>query len=96
MNLPVSSIILEVAVVIIGAFLLMYEAFAEDADKRFLAWTGIAGLSLVLIVSLFVSAAPAESGAAYWNFYRADFLAIFFKRFALAHHDHRADHVARI
>ncbi len=79
----ISPIILEVAVLIIGTFLLMYEAFAQDSDKRFLAWTGIAGLTLVLVMSFFVANAPAESGAAYWNFYRADFLALFFKRFAL-------------
>jgi NADH-quinone oxidoreductase subunit N len=79
----ISPILLEVAVLIIGAFLLMYEAFADDSEKRFIAWAGIAGLALVLGLSFFTADAPVASGAAYWNFYRADFLALFFKRFAL-------------
>src|SRR4051794_17632176 len=79
----ISPISLEIAVLVIGSFLLLYEAFAQDAEKRFVAWSAIAGLGLVLVLSFFVADAPSQSGAAYWNFYRADFLALFFKRFAL-------------
>ena len=68
---------LEVAVLITGIFLLIYESFAEDREKSFVAGMGIAGLSIVFIASFFVAPTPDS------QFYSADALALFFKRFAL-------------
>ena len=80
----ISPIFLEIAVVAIGIFLLLFETFAPDKEKSFLAWLGVAGLGLVLVLSFFTPAAADLPGtAAYWHFYKADTLAMFFKRFAL-------------
>ena len=76
-----SPIVLEFLVVFIGTFLLIYEAFAADREKNFIAVLGIAGLGLVLVLTFFTS--PVQPGANYLNFYRTDALALFFKRFAL-------------
>jgi len=81
----IQPVFLEVAVLITGLFLLIYESFAEDRDKGFVAGMGIAALTLVLIASFFV--VPAVNGAGplpgYLRFYGADALALFFKRIAL-------------
>ena len=44
MFLPIS---LEAGVVIIGLFLLLFEAFDDKSDKRQIAWMGIAGLATI-------------------------------------------------
>jgi NADH-quinone oxidoreductase subunit N len=74
---------LEIAVVILGMGLLLLEAFAEKIEKQGIALAGIAGLSIILIATFFVSSTPVDHGSTLWNFYTADRLAIFFKRFAL-------------
>ena len=74
---------LEIAVVILGAGLLLLEAFAQKIEKQGIALAGIAGLTIILIASFFVAPAPLDHTAAFWNFYTADPLAILFKRFAL-------------
>ncbi len=81
----ITPLLLEVAVIILGAFLLMYEAFANDRNKNFVALMGIAGLSLVLVMSFFVGDAnqPLHAVMPYSQFYKADAMALFFKRFAL-------------
>ena len=38
---------------------------------------------MILLASFFVAPAPVDHPSAFWNFYAADSLAIFFKRFAL-------------
>jgi NADH-quinone oxidoreductase subunit N len=76
---------LEVAVLVTGIFLLIYESFAEDRDKSFVAGMGIAGLSVVFIASFFATNTPAITGpvTGWLQFYSADAFALFFKRFAL-------------
>ncbi|MEP6811333.1 MAG: NADH-quinone oxidoreductase subunit N, partial [Chthoniobacterales bacterium] len=74
---------LEIAVVVLGLFLLMAEAFAEKIEKRTLALIGIFGLIIVLGATFFLQVAPAPAASGFWSFYTADALAIFFKRFAL-------------
>jgi NADH-quinone oxidoreductase subunit N len=75
---------LEIAVLVLGMVILMFEAFATKIDKRFLAIAAIAGLALVLIATFFVTATPSPNQATgFWNFYTADRLSIFFKQFAL-------------
>jgi len=68
---------LEVAVLITGLFLLIYESFAEDREKSFVAAMGIAGLTVVFIASFFAVQTPTS------QFYSSDAFALFFKRFAL-------------
>jgi NADH-quinone oxidoreductase subunit N len=72
---------LEIAVLVLGVLVLLFEAFAEKIDKRTLAFTAMLGLGAVLIASFFLT--PISGGGGLWNFYTADPLAIFFKRFAL-------------
>src|SRR5262249_35317293 len=76
--------LLEIAVLVLGLVILMIEAFSENIDKRVLAFAAITGLALVLLASFFVAPSPSPANATgFWNFYTADRLAIFFKRFAL-------------
>src|SRR5436853_592312 len=49
----IAPIFLEAAVLLIGTFMLLYEAFAKDRNKSFLAWMGIGFLSLVLVTISF-------------------------------------------
>ncbi len=74
---------LEIAVVVLGTGLLLLEAFAEKIEKQGIALAAIAGLIIILIASFFVAPTPVDHASALWNFYTADPLAIFFKRFAL-------------
>ncbi|MGC3991077.1 MAG: NADH-quinone oxidoreductase subunit N [Chthoniobacteraceae bacterium] len=74
-------IFLEIAVLIIGCFLLLYESLAGDEKKSFVAWMGIGGLAVVLGLSFL----PMQTtGPTYfWHFYAADDAAMYFKRIAL-------------
>jgi NADH-quinone oxidoreductase subunit N len=75
---------LEIDVVVLGIAVLLLETFAPKIDKKAFAWIGIAGLTLVLIETFFVAPNPSASEATgLWNFYTADTLSIFFKRFEL-------------
>ena len=82
MNIVAPS--LEIAVLVLGVLILLFETFADQIDKRTFAFTAMLGLATVFAASFFLSpspGAPAEAG--FWSFYTADPLAIFFKRFAL-------------
>jgi NADH-quinone oxidoreductase subunit N len=81
----VAPAFLEVAVLITGIFLLIYESFAGDRDKSFVATMGIACLSLVFIATFFVIPQAAVTGpvTGFYQFYCCDAAALFFKRFAL-------------
>lgn len=81
----ISPIALDIAVVLIGVMLFLYESFAKDRQKTFVAWLGVSGLLLVFALSFFATPEPppGERAAPYWSFYTADFLAMFFKRIAL-------------
>jgi NADH-quinone oxidoreductase subunit N len=75
---------LEIAVFFLGLVVLMLEAFLQREDKRPLAWAAILGLAGVFLASFFVMPAEAHPNATgFWQFYTADPLALFFKRFAL-------------
>ena len=79
MSLP--PYLLEVAVLTLGVFLLLFEMFVAG-DKRLVGWIGIAGLALVFGLSFLAGAAPGHLSG-YETFYSSDALAMFFKRFAL-------------
>ena len=75
---------LEIAVLILGVLVLLFEMFADQIDKRTFAHTAILGLAAVLVASFFLAPSPAPTDLpGFWSFYTADPLAIFFKRFAL-------------
>jgi NADH-quinone oxidoreductase subunit N len=75
---------LEIAVLILGMMLLLFETFADKIDKRVFAFTGILGLATVLIGTFFLAPVPQlENVTGFWSFYTADPLSIFFKRFSL-------------
>src|SRR6267142_944439 len=75
---------LEIDVLVLGMAILLFETFAPKIDKKLFAYTGIAGLTLVLIATFFLAPNPSgPSAAGFWNFYTADALSIFFKRFSL-------------
>ena len=80
----ISAPTLEIAVLVLGVLILLVEAFADRIDKRSLAFAAILGLVAVFVASFFLAPAPVDVPAgSLWNFYTADPLAIFFKRFAL-------------
>src|SRR2546428_3841350 len=75
---------LEIAVLVLGMVILMFEAFAQQIDKRTLAFVAIGGLVAILVCTFFLAPGPSSNQASgFWTFYTADPLAIFFKRFAL-------------
>jgi len=75
---------LEIAVLVLGMMLLMFEAFARQINKQTLAVSAIAALSAVLVATFFLAPNPStDQVSGFWSFYTADPLAIFFKRFAL-------------
>ena len=85
MHLP--PYILEAAVLGLGLLLLLCEMFISG-DKRYLAWTGIAGL-LVMLAASYAATPVSETfsnsnlDVSYQSFYSLDAPALFFKRFAL-------------
>jgi NADH-quinone oxidoreductase subunit N len=75
---------LEIAVLVLGMVILMFEAFATKIDKRVFAFAAIAALAVVLVASFFVAPiSPPDQATGFWSFYTADPLSMFFKRFAL-------------
>jgi NADH-quinone oxidoreductase subunit N len=75
---------LEIAVLVLGVLMLLFEMFADQVDKRTFAYTGMLGLATVFVATFFLSSTPSQTAdAGFWSFYTADPLAIFFKRFAL-------------
>jgi NADH-quinone oxidoreductase subunit N len=75
---------LEIAVLVLGVLVLLFEVFADQIDKRTFAYTAILGLATVFAATYFLPAGAAETAdSGFWSFYTADPLAIFFKRFAL-------------
>jgi NADH-quinone oxidoreductase subunit N len=75
---------LEIAVLVLGMVILMFEAFAPKIDKKVFAFIGITGLAAVLVATFFLTpSSPTEQATGFWSFYTADPLSIFFKRFSL-------------
>jgi NADH-quinone oxidoreductase subunit N len=75
---------LEIDVLVLGMAILLFETFAPKIDKKVFAYAGMIGLTIVLIATFFLAPPPSATEATgLWNFYTADGLAIFFKRFEL-------------
>src|SRR5437762_6068281 len=75
---------LEIAVLVLGITILLLETFAAKIARKNFAYAGVVGLTAVLLASFFLAPEPSTPQASgFWNFYTADALAIFFKRFTL-------------
>lgn len=75
---------LEIDVLVLGIAVLLCETFAPKIDKKVFAYAGIVGLTIVFIATFFLAPGPAgQEATGLWNFYAADTLAVFFKRFTL-------------
>jgi NADH-quinone oxidoreductase subunit N len=75
---------LEIAVLVLGITILLLETFAAKVTKKTFAYAGIVGLTAVLLASFFISPeSSTQQASGFWNFYTADALSIFFKRFTL-------------
>src|ERR1700739_2033197 len=72
-------IILELLVLGLGSFLLLFEAFAEKQNRDLVAWLGIIGLVVVFLLLQFGNAS-SQSGVAG---YTQDAAALFFKKFVV-------------
>jgi NADH-quinone oxidoreductase subunit N len=82
MNIVAPS--LEIAVLVLGVLVLLFEMFADKIDKRTFAFTAMVGLGTIFVASFYLGPSPdAPAAVGFWSFYTADPLAIFFKRFAL-------------
>lgn len=78
------AFILEAIVIAIGILLLLAEAFVSSKSKAWVGLSAAAGLSMVLVLTLFASGACGNTADwPLWNFYQFDSLARFFKIFAL-------------
>src|SRR6185503_9550754 len=80
----ISAPYLEVAVLVLGAIILLVESFASQLDRRFLAYAALCGLGVIFLATFFVAPQSSVVSAPLWNFYSADALSLFFKRIALA------------
>ena len=80
----ISAPYLEVAVLVLGAIILLVESFASQLDRRFLAYAALCGLGVIFLATFFVAPQSSTGSSPFWNFYSADALSLFFKRIALA------------
>src|SRR6266403_19753 len=75
---------LDIAVLVLGITILLLETFAAKIGKKTFAYAGVVGLTAVLLASFFLAPEPStQQTSGFWNFYTADALSIFFKRFTL-------------
>lgn len=79
--IAISPPYLEIAVLVCGMGILLLETFATRIDRKLFAYAGIVVLTVVLIASFFPQ--TPQVGSPFWNFYTADALSLFFKRFEL-------------
>ena len=80
----ISAPYLEVAVLVLGAIVLLVESFSSQLDRRFLAYAALCGLGVIFLATFFVAPQLSTTSSPFWNFYSADAISLFFKRIALA------------
>ena len=80
----ISAPYLEVAVLVLGAVILLIESFSSKLDRRYLGYAALVGLTLIFLATFRVAPQTATSSAPFWDFYSADTTSLFFKRIALA------------
>jgi NADH-quinone oxidoreductase subunit N len=74
-----SPLVLELLVLGLGSFLLLFEAFAEKQNRNLIAWLGIIGLAGVFLLLQFYHF-PSNTGV---PGYTLDSAALFFKKFVV-------------
>ncbi|MGA8479557.1 MAG: hypothetical protein WB696_16505, partial [Chthoniobacterales bacterium] len=74
-----SPIVLELLVLGLGSFLLLFEAFAEKQNRDQVAWLGIIGLVVVFLLLQFGNVSNHSGVAGYTQ----DAAAVFFKKFVV-------------
>ncbi|HXL25607.1 MAG TPA: proton-conducting transporter membrane subunit, partial [Chthoniobacterales bacterium] len=74
-----SPIVLELLVLGLGSFLLLFEAFAEKQNRNLIAWLGIIGLVVVFLLLQFGNVSNHSGVAGYTQ----DAAALFFKKFVV-------------
>src|SRR5713101_2525911 len=75
---------LDIAVLVLGITILLLETFAVKTPRKNFAYAGIFFLTALFFASFSISPeSSAQDAGGFWNFYTADALAIFFKRFML-------------
>jgi NADH-quinone oxidoreductase subunit N len=80
----ISAPYLEVAVLVLGAVILLIESFSSKLDRRYLGYAALVGLTLIFLATFRVAPQTVTSSAPFWDFYSADTTSLFFKRIALA------------
>src|SRR6476660_1910050 len=80
----ISAPYLEVAVLVLGAIILLVESFASKLDRRFLAYAALCGLGVIFLATFLIAPQLSTTSSPFWNFYSADAISLFFKRIALA------------
>src|SRR5580765_5995190 len=83
MNSYFSSMILEIAVVVLGLALLLLDLWTPADRKRFLGYGAALALTVVLVYSFFRFDLSPPAGYSFGQSFVLDGLAIFFKRFFL-------------
>lgn len=78
-----NPIFLETILVCVGFFLLLAEAFLSGVRKSVFGYAAILGLAGVLVLSFFSNPAVMNPDAAYFSYYSADGMAMFYKQFLL-------------
>jgi NADH-quinone oxidoreductase subunit N len=73
--MTIPPVFLELFVLALGILILLLESFTERRDRKIFAFIGIAGLAIVFLI--LQASGPGPSGM---DSYRADSLAIFFKK----------------
>ena len=79
----ISPAAIEIAVIVLGLVVLMFETLASNTDKRIVALISIIGLLAIFGLTFRIGPAPTEATSPFWHFYAADTIAVVFKRFML-------------
>jgi NADH-quinone oxidoreductase subunit N len=79
----ISPAAIEIAVIVLGLLVLMFETLAPNTDKRIGALISVVGLLAIFGLTFIVGPGPAEATTPFWHFYAADTIALVFKRFML-------------
>jgi len=79
----IPPVAIEIAVLVLGLVVLMFETFAQQLDKRVVGLVTIVGLIAIFAATFFLAPPPAAMTGPLWNFYAADTIGLVFKRFMI-------------
>ena len=63
----ISAPYLEVAVLVLGAIILLVESFASQLDRRFLAYAALCGLAVIFLATFFVAPQLSTTSSPFWT-----------------------------